>query len=112
MGGYNLKGFVSALTIVIAHMLKWDRQPSKRTASWRRSIEEHRARVRRGLAARPAGTALLDAAVADAYRKARKLAAKETRMVLSAFPVSCPYTWDEIMGRTHEAIVFEGNDHG
>ena len=107
-----MKGFVSALTIVIAHMLKWDHQPGKRTASWRRSIEEHRARVRRGLAARPMDAASLDALIADAYRKARKLAAKETRMTLSTFPTLSPYTWSELMGRAHEALVIGDEDHG
>lgn len=102
MGRYNLKGFVSALTIVIAHMLKWDHQPRRRTAGWQRSIEEHRARVRRGLVVRPMTETRLDDMVGRAYQPARTLAAKETKLPHSTFSETCPYAWTEIMSREHE----------
>lgn len=112
MAGYNLKGFVSALTIVIAHMLKWDYQPRRRTPSWRRSIDEHRARVRRGLSFRSKSEAQLKAMIERAYGPARTLAAKETGLPLSTFPGTCAYAWSEIISREHELVPLEDGDLG
>ena len=45
LGRADFKAFVSSFEIVIAHMLKWDFQPDRRSHGWIGSIAEHRARI-------------------------------------------------------------------
>ncbi len=101
LGRSDFKGFVSAIEIVIAHMLKWDHQPEQRSKSWVASIVEHRRRIEDELADSPSYAARLSEAVARAYRTAVPAAARETGLPMKAFPTTCPYSWDEVVGREH-----------
>ena len=90
---------VSALTVVIQHMLKWDQQPAKRTRSWALSIDEHRFRAERALEESPSLRSRWDEAVSRAYYYGVRRAARETRLSLSLFPAECPYSTKEIRQR-------------
>jgi hypothetical protein len=99
VGSSDFRSLIGALAIVIAHMLKWDYQPRRRSASWLRSIEEHRARARRVIARTPGLASRVDDAVETAYRKARRIASAETKLTLSTFPETCPYAPADILNR-------------
>ena len=43
----------SRLTVLLAHLLKWDFQPSKRSRSWQATIELQRTRIERLLRQSP-----------------------------------------------------------
>jgi len=101
LGVSDFKAFVSAVEIVIAHMLKWDLQPERRGNSWIASIEEHRARLEQSLHDSPSYKARVEDAINRAYRPARALASKEIDLPLSRFPAACPYEWHDIVGRVH-----------
>lgn len=101
LGISSYRSFVSALRIVLIHMLKWDIQEDHRTRSWADSIEEHRHRVQDELDASPSYRACIDAALAQAFRQARAEAATETKLPLRGFPQTCPFTFAEIMTREH-----------
>jgi hypothetical protein len=101
LGRSDFKGFVSAFEIVIAHMLKWDHQPERRSRSWQGSILEHRRRIDDELEDSPSYSARIDEAIRRAYRTAVARALRETELPLEAFPSECPYDWDEIMNREH-----------
>ena len=101
LGRSDFKGFVSAIEVVIAHMLKWDFQSDRRSPSWIGSIDEHRARIEQELADSPSYKSRIDEALARAYRPARGRASADTRLPLSAFPTDCPYVWADIMARDH-----------
>ena len=102
LGRSDFNGFVGSFEILIAHMLKWDYQPSYRTNGWIASIDEHRARIERDLFDSPSYRSRLDAAIERAYRPGRALAAKETRLDLRSFPQSCPYDFPMLISRVHE----------
>lgn len=89
----------SALRILLAHMLKWDHQPEKRTRSWENTIREQRYRVEKQLRKNPSLKSQLEEAVHDGYRSAILLASSETDMDVDRFPPECPYDWDAIVNR-------------
>ncbi|HEX8469360.1 MAG TPA: DUF29 domain-containing protein [Allosphingosinicella sp.] len=102
LGRSAFKGFVSAIEIVIANMLKWDAQPERRSRSWQGSIMEHRRRIEAELEDSPSYSSRKDEAIHKAYRTAVPLAFRDTGLPLETFPEACPYTWDDIMDRAHE----------
>lgn len=101
LGRSDFKGFVSAIEIVLVHMLKWDFQPEKRVRSWQASIIEHRRRIEAELEDSPSYRARIDEAVGRAYRTAAPAAARETDLPVQSFPNSCPYGWDQIVSREY-----------
>lgn len=87
---------VSRLRVLLAHLLKWEHQPSQRTGSWRSTIMEQRDDLRDILE-----SAVLRRHVEDVfvktYAKARKLASVETGLALNVFPAECPWDLDQIL---------------
>ncbi|GEO97768.1 DUF29 domain-containing protein [Methylobacterium haplocladii] len=89
----------SALRVLLMHMLKWDRQPEHRTPSWIYAIREQRRRYERILALNPGLKSRLSEARDAAYPNARDWASDETHLTPDEFPPTCPYDWDDILGR-------------
>lgn len=89
----------SSLTVILLHMLKWDRQATRRTRSWSTSIRVQRIAVLERLEDSPSLSGYLPEAMSRAYRKARVEAAGETGMDERLFPEECPYDFDETMNR-------------
>jgi hypothetical protein len=88
----NLEG---ALRVLLAHLLKGDHQPDRRSRSWVLSIEAQRLEVEDVLGDNPGLKPRIGEAVGRAYRKARIDAARETGLDKEEFPVQCPYSFDE-----------------
>lgn len=86
------------LRLLLLHMLKCDHQPPLR--SWWLSIDEQRLEVADVLLDHPGLRPRLSEAIARAYRKARREAAKETGLAEAAFPPACPYSFDDIRLRS------------
>ena len=99
LGREQFNKLVSALRVLMAHMLKWDHQPSLRSRSWVLSIEEQRLEVTDVLADNPGLKPRIGEAIARAYRRARIEAAKETGPDEAEFPANCPYSLDDITNR-------------
>jgi hypothetical protein len=81
------------LRVLLAHLLKWEHQPDKRTGSWRATILEQREQLV-DLASRGVLRAHAEVVLEDAYGSAIELASAETGLPASAFPESCPYDLD------------------
>jgi hypothetical protein len=81
----------SRLVVLLAHLLKWEYQPDRRSGSWRGTILEQQRELRQLL---ESGTLRnhASAVFADAYADARKQAAAETGLARKAFPAEC--RWD------------------
>ena len=101
LGTSNFNAFVSAIEIVLVHMLKWDAQPGRRSASWVASIVEHRRRIARSLKKNPSFKSRLTDAVEEAFDTATAKAAGETNLPLSAFPEEKPFDWEAITSRPY-----------
>ena len=99
LGKSQFASLVSALRIVLLHMLKFDHQPERGTRSWALSIVEHRRRVSYELRDSPSLKSRLAEATERAYDFGRIEASRETGLPLKQFPETCPYPLDAIMNR-------------
>ncbi len=97
MGRSEKRAFVNHLAVLIAHLLKWERQPVLRSKSWRFTIREQRAQVADILQDNPSFKDSFTDALARAYGKAVVRVVKETGLDEETFPESCPYMFTEIM---------------
>ena len=97
----DFKAWVSAIRLVLMHMLKWDHQPTHRARSWIATIARERTEIEDDLETSPSYSRRTDEAVARAYRGARRGAAAETGLPPKAFPETCPYDWTAITTREH-----------
>jgi hypothetical protein len=85
------------LTVLLAHLLKWEFQPRRRGVSWSDTIAEQRLQIDSVLADSPSLRPFFAEILIDSYGRARSKAARETRMELDVFPPQCPYTPEQIL---------------
>ncbi len=93
MGKTEKRELVSRLTVLLLHLLKWERQPAGRGNSWRLSIANARDEIADLLGDNPSLKTVIDEVTASAYRYARRKAAIETEMGEDAFPAQCPWSF-------------------
>ena len=86
----------SRLVVLLFHLLKWNYQPEKQTASWRSTIDEQRLELRLLLDSKTLKNHA-SKILADAYADARKRAARETEMKLGKFPKECVWEIDDLL---------------
>jgi hypothetical protein len=89
---------INRLAVLIAHLLKWQFQPERRSNSWKNTIEVQREDATELIEESPSLRYEIDEKPARAYKKAVRLAAVETGMRTDAFPKVCPYSLEEIIG--------------
>jgi hypothetical protein len=87
----------SRLGVLLLHLLKWRWQPERRSGSWESSIIEQRSRIARRVEESPSLRSHPAEILEEEYRVARRRAAAETGLSLSAFPERCPFTIDEVL---------------
>jgi hypothetical protein len=88
---------LSRLTILLAHLLKWDFQPEARSKSWQATIASQRDELKDLLESRTLRNHAL-AVLAEAYARAVRLAALETDSEETSFPAECPFTLETMLG--------------
>jgi hypothetical protein len=103
----NLKGYLQdmarrdrrevlhRLTTLLAHLLKWDHQPSMRSRSWENTIRVQRHELSDLLDSRTLRNHAADV-LPQAYVRAREEAAAETGLPESRFPPDCPYALEDL----------------
>jgi hypothetical protein len=102
VGKSEFRVLESALIVLIHHMLKWDRQPDKRTRSLALTIREQRLRIEASLRESPSLKARWSEATDSAYRYAVGRVEKETGIRIRDLPVRCPYNVADIRERPFE----------
>ena len=88
---------VNRLAILMAHLLKWQLQPMRRSNSWKNTIEVQREDGIELLEDSPSLRHEIDENLQRAYGKATRLAAAETGMNREAFPDVYPYSVDQVL---------------
>jgi len=96
MGRSEKRALESRLTVLLAHLLKWQYQPSRRGKSWQLTCEGQRINFENVLDDNPSLKAQLDSVLTRAYAKARIEAAKETGLDKDVFPLICPWDLQQI----------------
>jgi hypothetical protein len=100
MGRSEKRELVNGLGVLLLHLLKWQHRPYRRGKSWLVCIENARDDLQRLLADNPSLRAKLPEALADSYRRARREAFAECDLPERAFPLECPWTFDQAMDVT------------
>ncbi|SJM94149.1 DUF29 domain-containing protein [Crenothrix polyspora] len=90
---------VRRMSILLAHLLKWEYQPERRGGSWKDTIRTQRQRIALCLRKTPSLKAsLIDADwQADVWDDAVDNAIKETGIARKVFPKACPWSNEQIM---------------
>ena len=102
LGRAERRSLRSALARIIQHLLKWDFQPAKRTASGENSIYIHRVHASRDLRENPGLRPQLEEIVGEAHELAIGYAAEDTGLPRDTFPAACRYDFATIMNRKLE----------
>jgi len=97
MGRSEKRALNSRLSVLLAHLLKWQYQPARRGNSWQLTIEGQRNHVIDLLDDNPGLKNQLDAILAHAYKQARIQASQETGIDKQHFPTLCPWEFSQIM---------------
>lgn len=85
------------MTVLLAHLLKWEFQPARRSNSRRATLLEQRTRIARVVAKSPSLRNYPESSVSTEYPIARLHASGETGLDESAFPPTCPYPISKIL---------------
>lgn len=97
MGKTEKRELISRLTVLLMHLLKWQFQPERRSASWEATIIVQRNDLADHLEDNPSLKSLLPAAISRAYGNAVPLAIGETDLPKGTFPTDCPWTFAQMM---------------
>lgn len=97
MGKREKRAIESNLTVLLAHLLKYQFQPQKRSNSWTGTIIEHRRRIRKSFRDSPSLRQYFSDIFEETYQDAIRAAAGETGLDPQTFPSSSPFSQDEVM---------------
>lgn len=97
MGNSNKRELASRLAVLIAHLLKWQFQPTRRSTSWRLTIKVQRININRLLKQNPSLKHEVNSILEDAYEEAIVIAANETGLDESSFPKNCPFNLEQCL---------------
>jgi hypothetical protein len=97
LGKRDRRAVESLLEVVALHLLKWIYQPVRRAPGWRTSIRNARHRLAPIVEDSPTLRQVPPERLAVIYRRARRGAADETGLPLTAFPQACPWTVEQLL---------------
>ncbi|MBI1923260.1 DUF29 domain-containing protein [Candidatus Poribacteria bacterium] len=97
MGKSEKRELINRLAVLLAHLLKWDFQPPKRTRSWKNTIIMQRIDIHELLKDSPSLRYEIEEKIEIAYEKAKLSAEDETGIDKKHFPESCPLSFEQIL---------------
>jgi Domain of unknown function DUF29 len=97
MGRRDVRELNSRMQVLLAHLLKWQVQPDRRSPSWRATITTQRLELDGVLAQSPSLRPKLASGLSDNYARAVKRAAAETGLGSERFPATCPYGVEQVL---------------
>jgi hypothetical protein len=101
MGKRDKRELISRLTVLLAHLLKWQFQPHFRSKSWQFTLREQRTQIAKLLKDSPSlKYSLYEEGILEAYPDALEMASDETGLSPSAFPKTCPYSIEQLLDKT------------
>lgn len=98
VGKSELRELESRMAVLLAHLLKWQFQPTHRGSSWECTINDQRSMISRRLTRTPSLKPYLrdEEFWQEAWADGRRIAESETG-VLNKFPKSCPWSCEQVM---------------
>lgn len=108
MGRSDKREIKTRFIVLIMHLLKWKYQSKKRSRSWTATINEQRRQIEAVLEDSPSLIPYFQDNLKDWYSIARRDAAKETKLSDSAFPLNCPFSWEQILDPDYFPDTLDG----
>lgn len=99
MGKSEKRELINRLTVLLAHLLKWQFQTAKRSRSWKNTILTQRIDINELLEDSPSLRYEITQKLEIAYEKAKLNAEDETGIDQCHFPRQCPFSLEEILGK-------------
>jgi len=90
---------MSRLTVLLAHLLKWQFQSARRSRSWKNTILTQRIDINELLEDSPSLEYELNDKIPVAYEKARLSAEDETGIDKKHFPNECPFNLSQMLNK-------------
>jgi len=97
MGKRQKQELRSRLSVLFAHLLKWQYQPKLQSNSWASTIKVQRFEIRVHIDDNPSLKHYLDETITKAWQGAVIMAETETGLLASTFPERCPWTFEQAM---------------
>jgi len=97
MGRSEKRALESRLIVLLIHLLKWKYQPHRRSRSWKLTIKTQRLDFSKVLRDNPGLKPSLDQLFLDAYEMAIYKTAEETSLDESVFPMTCPWSFSDVI---------------
>jgi hypothetical protein len=92
MGKSEKRELINRFAVLIAHLLKWQFQPGRRSNSWKYTIKEQRLQLIELLEESPSLKHDLEAKVKPIYEHARTIALRDTGLDENSLPTTCPFS--------------------
>ena len=96
VGRSERRSIVSSYRLMLMPLLKWEYQAERRSKPWTDTISRERGTLELDEDRNPSLAKNPGPQIAEAYRIARRDAARETNLSLPTFPAECPYTADQL----------------
>ena len=96
------RAHLASYRVLLAHLLKWQMQPERRSRSWAATIFRERSTIMEREVTSKGFWQMAANHLELVYFSARRQAARETGLPLSAFPATCPYSLEFL--RDHDAL--------
>ena len=96
LGKSDRRAMRSYLVNLLSHLLKWHYQPQRRSRSWINTIRNARNNMTELIEDSPSLRRYREEVFDQVYQKAREEASFETLLSLEVFPLSCPFSEEEI----------------
>ena len=97
MGKSNKRELINRFSVLIAHLLKWQFQPIRRSKSWMLTIKHQRFEICDLLKESPSLKYEIESQLNHAYEKAIIITAEQTGIDETKLPKTCPFALDECL---------------
>ncbi len=100
VGKSEQRELANRMAVLLAHLLKWQYQPSRRSKSWQFTLATQRKEIAYGLAEAPSLRGKFNDAkwLEILWAKARAQAEAETGLDVDTFPDVCPWMISDVLG--------------
>ena len=85
------------MLVLLAHLLKWQVQPGRRSNSWKLTITEQRIRLQEHVADNPSLAPFLPEVITSVWRQVLLKAMRQTGLAEGSFSTACPWTVEPIL---------------
>ena len=96
LGNEQRRALKSSYRLLIAHLLKWQFQPERRSRSWFNTIGRERDNIEDREESNRALRREAPILVAEIYKRAARQAAREAKLDAAVLPDECPYLIEQL----------------